>query len=237
MSCQLFWRHRPISQKKSIKIIDPLQNTRIGVATTYGKPYFKFSQSLKSLNLKFDSILPEQIPTYEGNLILTTKKESPDNSTKTILHEDVLDKHPTVFRGTIIQKLDLGFEQDELIIGIDPGSRIGISIFFCGKEIENSFYNSVDELISHVINILAELRAKRKLVRIGNGDMRIAKKISDLLNLKFCSSFELEFVDERKTSLKIKNFNQRGKRDMLSAKYISQREGYTHIILPLSITG
>ena len=189
------------------------------------------------MNLKFDSILPEQIPTYEGNLILTTKNESPENSTKTILHEDVLDKHPTVFRGTIIQKLDLGFEQDELIIGIDPGSRIGISIFFCGKEIENSFYNSVDELISHVINILAELRAKRKLVRIGNGDMRIAKKISDLLNLKFCSSFELEFVDEHKTSLKIKNFNQRGKRDMLSAKYISQREGYTHIILPLSITG
>lgn len=192
---------------------------------------------MKSLNLKFDSILPEQIPTYEGNLILTTKKESPDNSTKTILHEDILEKHPTVFRGTIIQKLDLGFEQDELVIGIDPGSRIGISIFFCGKEIENSFYNSIDELISHVINILAELRAKRKLVKIGNGDMRIAKKISALLNLKFCSSFELEFVDERKTSLKIKNFNQRGKRDMLSAKYISQREGYRHVILPLSITG
>jgi len=192
---------------------------------------------LKSLNLKFDSILPEQIPTYEGNLILTTKKESPDNSTKTILHEDILEKHPTVFRGTIIQKLDLGFEQDELVIGIDPGSRIGISIFFCGKEIENSFYNSIDELISHVINILAELRAKRKLVKIGNGDMQIAKKISALLNLKFCSSFELEFVDERKTSLKIKNFNQRGKRDMLSAKYISQREGYRHVILPLSITG
>lgn len=192
---------------------------------------------MKSLNLKFDSILPEQIPTYEGNLILTTKKESPDNSTKTILHEDILEKHPTVFRGTIIQKLDLGFEQDELVIGIDPGSRIGISIFFCGKEIENSFYNSIDELISHVINILAELRAKRKLVKIGNGDMQIAKKISALLNLKFCSSFELEFVDERKTSLKIKNFNQRGKRDMLSAKYISQREGYRHVILPLSITG
>ncbi len=95
----------------------------------------------------------------------------------------------------------------------------------------------MEELISHVINILAELRAKRKLVRIGNGDMRIARKISDLLNLKFCSSFELEFVDERKTSLKIKNFNQRGKRDMLSAKYISQSEGYTHVILPLSITG
>jgi hypothetical protein len=168
---------------------------------------------------------------------LTTKKESPDISTKTILHEDILDKHPTVIRGIIIQKLDLSFEQDDLVIGIDPGSRIGISISFSGKEIESSLYNSVDDLVSHVINVLVELRAKRKLVRIGNGDMEIAKKISTLLNLKFCSSFELEFVDERRTSLKIKNFNQRGKRDMLSAKYISQREGYTHFVLPLSITG
>jgi len=47
----------------------------------------------------------------------------------------------------------------------------------------------------------------------------------------------LEFVDERKTSLKIKNYNQRGKRDMMSAKYITQREGYRHFILPLSRTG
>ncbi len=218
-------------------IIDLLKNTRIGIATTYGKPYYKFSKSLKSLNLKFDSILPEEIPTYEGNLILTTKSEAPPESTKPTLFEDILDNSPTIIRGKIIQKLDIGFDQDAIIIGIDPGSRIGLSIFFHGKEIENSLYNSVEELVSHVINVLAEFRTKRKLVRIGNGNMEVAKKISIMLNLKFCSSFELEFVDERKTSLKIKNFNQRGKRDMLSAKYICQREGYRHFVLPLSITG
>ena len=67
--------------------------------------------------------------------------------------------------------------------------------------------------------------------------MNLAKKITTTLNLRFCSDFELEFVDERKTSLKIKNYNQRGKRDMMSAKYITQREGYRHFILPLSRTG
>ena len=217
--------------------IEQLKNTRIGIATTYGRPYYKFSKSLKSLNLKFDSILPEEIPTYEGNLILTTKREAPLESSKPILFEDILDDHPTIIRGKIIQKLDIGFDYEGIIMGIDPGSRIGLSIFFYGEEIENSLYNSVEDLVSHVTNILAAFRAKQKLVKIGNGNMEIAKKISTLLNLKFCSSFELEFVDERKTSLKIKNFNQRGKRDMLSAKYICQREGYRHFVLPLSITG
>tara|TARA_Y100000590_G_scaffold130622_1_gene149173 strand:- start:213 stop:467 length:255 start_codon:yes stop_codon:yes gene_type:complete len=84
---------------------------------------------------------------------------------------------------------------------------------------------------------MAELRAQKKILKIGNGDMIIANKIVQLLNLKFCSNFEIEFVDETNTTLKIKNYNQRGKRDMLSAQFITQRTGYWRSILPLSITG
>ena len=154
-----------------------------------------------------------------------------------MLHEEIFEQPPTVIRGLMIQKLDMGFEQEELVIGVDPGQRIGLSIFYFGQEIESSIHSSVEELVVHIIRILGSLRAKRKIVKIGDGNMTIAKQIGHLLNLKFCSSFDLEFVDERKTSLKIKNFNQRGKRDMLSAKYISQRDGYRQSILPLSITG
>jgi len=136
-----------------------------------------------------------------------------------------------------MQRLNPDFEEEDLIFGVDPGERIGLSILYYGKEIESSFYSSVEELVFHIIEILGGLRAKRKIVKIGNGNMKIAKQIVTVLNLNFCSSFELEFVDEQKTSLKIKNFNQRGKRDMLSAKYISQREGHRHFILPLSMTG
>lgn len=148
-----------------------------------------------------------------------------------------MEQHATVIRGLLIQKLDLGFDREELVIGVDPGHRIGLSVFYYGREIESSFYSSVDDLVMHIIQILGGLRAKRKIVKIGDGNMNIAKQIGNMLNLKFCSSFELEFVDERRTSPKIKNFNQRGRRDMLSAKYISQRDGYRHSILPLSITG
>ena len=192
---------------------------------------------MKVLNLPFDSILPEEISNYTGNLVLTTRKESPLNCKKSILHEDVFEQHFTVIRGLMIQKLNFDYEEKDLVIGIDPGERIGLSVFYFGKEIESSFHSSIEELILHIIGILGNLRATRKIIKIGNGNMDIAKKIEKLLNLRYCSSFELEYVDESKTSLKIKNFNQRGKRDMLSAKFILQREGYRYSILPLSLTG
>lgn len=154
-----------------------------------------------------------------------------------MLHEDVFEQHPTVIRGLMIRKLGLGYGCEELLIGVDPGQRIGLSVFYWGREIESSVYTSVENLIIHVIHILGGLRAKHKIVKVGNGNMAVGRQISTLLNLKFCSSFDLEFVDEQRTSRKIKNFNQRGKRDMLSAKYIAQREGCRQSILPLSITG
>ena len=189
------------------------------------------------LDLPFDSILPDEISKYKGNLILTTREESPFKCEKPILNEDVFDQHFTVIRGLMIQKLSLGYEEKDLVIGIDPGERIGLSVFYFEKEIESSFHASIENLVFHIIGILGNLRAKRKIIKIGNGNMDIAKKIEELLNLRFCSSFELEYVDESNTSLKIKNFNQRGKRDMLSAKFISQREGNRYSVLPLSLTG
>ena len=217
--------------------IHPLNNLRIGIATTYGKPYFRFVNSLKELDIQYDSFLPQDIPKYTGNVIFTTRNEAPKDTSIPMLFEEIFDKHSTIITGLILQKLQLNFEREELVIGVDPGSRIGLSIFYYGMEIESSLHSSINGLVSHIITILAELKAKRKIVKIGNGNMMIAKEIGTMLNLKFCSSFELEFVDEHKTSPKIKNYNQRGKRDRLSAKYISQRQGYRHFVLPLSMTG
>ena len=175
--------------------------------------------------------------TYSGNFIFTTKKESPKNCEKYLLDEEVLEHPPTVLRGKMTQKISMCYDDDVLLFGIDPGQRIGLSIFYYEKEIENSFYSSVEGLVFHIIQVLCGLKARRKIIKIGNGNMEVAKQIVANLNLKFCSSFELEFVDEKNTSLKIKNHNQRGKRDMLSAKYISQRDGTRKSILPLSRTG
>ncbi len=192
---------------------------------------------MKTLKLDYESLLPDQISDYDGDLVLMTSSETPKDIQIQALYEDILDLEPTVIKGLIWQKLGTTRYPDELLIGIDPGKRIGLSIYYYGREIENSLYVSVPDLISHLVRILAGLRAKKKIVKIGNGNMKLAKKIINLLNLKYCSDFLLEFVDESKTSVKIKNYNQRGKRDMLSAKYISRRDGHRRFILPLSRIG
>ena len=192
---------------------------------------------LKSLKLCYDSLIPEQIHDYHGDIVLTTLSEVPESIKIPVLYEDILELEPTVIEGLIMQKLDSVHYSDELLIGIDPGKRIGLSIYYYGREVEHSLHISVEDLVSHLVRILAGLRAKKKIIKIGNGNMKMAKKITNLLNLRYCSDFEIEFVDEQKTSIKTKNYNQRGKRDMQSAKYITRREGPRHLVLPLSRIG
>ena len=202
-----------------------------------GRSYFKFVNTLKHLKLDYDSVLPEEITSSDKRLILTTVRESEKIPSNLILFDDEFDYDPTIIRGKIVEKLESGIHYGSLVIGIDPGSRIGLSVFYYEKEIESSIYTSVDDLISHIVKILVGLNAKRKVVKVGNGNMKIAKQITNLLNLRFCSHFELEFVDERKTSLRVRNYNKRGERDKISARYITQREGYRHLVLPLSRIG
>ena len=170
-------------------------------------------------------------------MVFTTTKEAPAYSKIPLITDDISTKNLTVLRGKILEKLDYVRLEDELIIGIDPGKRTGFSVYFLGSEIARSLYMTIDKLIDEIISILSQLRAKKRLIKIGNGNMKLTNKITNLLNLRYCSDFDVEIVDEAKTTLKIKHFNQRGKRDMLSARYISQRTGYINSILPLSRVG
>ena len=93
-----------------------------------------------------------------------------------MLHEEIIDKDPVVIQGLMIQKLQVDLDKNELVLGIDPGSRTGLSVFYYGKEIESSIFNSVESLVMHIAKILAELRADRKIIKIGNGNMKLDKR-------------------------------------------------------------
>lgn len=206
--------------------IGPFGDARIGIATAYGRPYYRFSRLLRIIGARYDSILPEEIESYAGSLVLTTRKEAPPGSTKSMLFEEALALQPAVLQGRILEKIERG-TGGKLVLGVDPGSSSGLSVHYFGREIESSLHPSVEELISRMIMIMTGLQAERRIVKIGNGNMSMVREIGTKLKAKF-PLFELELVDERSTSPKIKNFNQRGKRDRLSARYITQREAYGH---------
>ena len=192
---------------------------------------------MRNLKLAYDSVLPEEITSSDRRLILTTINESSRIHTNLVLLDDQFNYHPTIVKAKIVEKLQSGLNTSSLVIGIDPGNRIGLSVFYYEKEIESSIYTSIDELVSHIVKILVGINAQRKVVKIGDGTMKIAQLIANSINLGFCSHFELEFVDERKTTLKTRNCNKRGERDKISARYITQREGFRHMVLPLSRIG
>ena len=218
-------------------------DARVAVATAQGRPYYYFSALLKGLGIRFDSILPDQMRAYAGHLVLTTAREyacSGDGGNPAVLFEDVADCPPAVVCGMMIRKIrPHPGSADELVIGIDPGQRSGLSITYLGYEIESSIHASVGDLVLRIVRVLGGLPARRRLVRIGDGDMDTANRIVYLLNLRFCSSFELELVDERMTSPRFSNFNCRSRRDIVSARHISRRDGRNRRrnVLPLSITG
>jgi len=56
----------------------------------------------------------------------------------------------------------------ELLIGLDPGKQIGLSIYYYEREIEHFLYISMKNLVLHIIRIFTGLDAKKKIVKIGN---------------------------------------------------------------------
>ena len=100
------------------------------MATVDGRSYFKFVNTLKFLKLNYDSVLPEEITSSDKRLILTTARESSKIPTELVLFDEEFNYDPTVIRGKMVQKLESGIHRSSLIIGIDPGNRIGLSVFY-----------------------------------------------------------------------------------------------------------
>lgn len=217
--------------------VDPLGFRRIVVATTQGRAYYRFCSALRSMGLRFESVLPSQVSDCGASAVLTTAAEAPRESSIPIILDDELGRHPTVLRGMLVRELGCGFGAPHLVMGVDPGKRPGLSVWYHGREIESSTQPSLGALVSHMIEIMSGLRASAKKVKIGDGDSSAARTIAAKLRLTYCSDFDLEVVDERCTSLRAKSYNRRGARDRVSARFIAGRSAPAIHLLPPSLTG
>ena len=120
----------------------------IKVATDDGNAYYDIVSRLKRTHLRFSSLSPGQAVDSVQDLVITSKREVPAFRGNALAIED-LNQDPLVMEGQLLSRL-LDESRRDLLIGIDPGSRIGVVVFYGGKELGAMTTNSVDGLADFV---------------------------------------------------------------------------------------
>ena len=189
-----------------------------------GKSYYKIVSVLRQIGFNFYSMSPEEAALSDSRVIITTKEEAKIIGKSDLLFDTDIHKYPSIFKARIIKKLDFDDDANLLLIGIDPGNRIGIFAFYRGYELESTVCNSIDSAINIVVNFLYSIESKKKLVRIGDGNPTVANIIVKGLKQRFGGSMKIELVNEYGTS-RYSVSNSSWRRDQDSAKKIALRVG------------
>jgi hypothetical protein len=208
---------------------EELSYRKITVATVRGRSYYKITCALRLMELQFDSLSPEEAAVSNAKVIITTQDEAGIVNKKGVVMIDTeLEKYPAIAKAKILRSI-MGERvvDDQLIIGIDPGSRIGISAIYLHHEIASAVVeSSPQDAISHVAAMLGGIESRKKVVKIGDGNIAMAIQIARMLKMKFKDSISIEIVDEHGTSLpQNTDANRRGVRDRSSARAIAFRSG------------
>ncbi len=196
----------------------------IAVATLDGRAHYKIMSILKEMGLKFDNVMPEEVLSPIIKLVITTEKEKSLINHEKVLSLEELSKDPYLAKEEIIDNL-YSNSDESIIIGIDPGKRTGIAVYYRQKELMGDVLNSIDETIAKVVKLIENTHAKKKIVRIGNGEPEMADKMANELSKRLRNTI-IELVDERGTSSlsKIKP-SKKVVRDQRSAMIIALRQG------------
>jgi hypothetical protein len=198
------------------------------VATLSGRSYYKITSVLKSLDLNFLSLSPEEAALCDAKIIITTLNESKIVNRNDVFLDTELEQSPLSVKAKILQNYmrSYSYSNDELIIGIDPGKRIGISILYYNFELEKIIVLSVQSAIEKISIILSAIDSQKKIVRIGDGSITLSYQIAKILKKYFKDEVIIEIVDEYGTSIRQgTDINRRGIRDINSARKIAFRNG------------
>lgn len=189
------------------------------MVTTEATAYYALVSRLKRAGLSFTSLTPDSDWSV-CDLVLTTSKESAVFGDKALAIEAV-DENPGIFKGQILAKLDGG--GDVVLVGIDPGKRIGLAVFYGRTRLTFGTFHSVGAVCSKIARFSGGMPQSRFEIRIGNGDMRMAAMFSEMLRL-ILPKAGIEVVDEAGTS--IRSVKLRGVQgDELAAARIAFRRG------------
>lgn len=177
------------------------------------------------MDMQFDSISPEEAALSNAKVIITTRDEAGIvNSKVAVMLDTDLEKYPAVAKAKILRSMAGPQADDQLLIGIDPGSRIGISVIYLQQEIASTVESSPQDAVEQVSALLGGITSGKKVVKIGDGDIAMARLLARALKFRFKDNVHVELVDERGTSQNAEA-NRRGARDRSSARTIAFRSG------------
>ena len=188
------------------------------------KSYYKITQLLKQYNFPFLSLIPDNKIPQTVNLIITTNSEKHYvNKLNYLTLEEI--EYSETFLCLIMNKIN-HVKSDLIIIGIDPGLRIGITVYNGRKKIYWNVLSSINEL-QKIINEISKVFINvKKIIRIGNGNKKVSNNLARILKLQLDGHSIIEIVDEFGTSSLSKSRpNRRGVRDIKSADIIAFRQG------------
>jgi hypothetical protein len=194
----------------------------IKVATDDGNAYYDIVSRLKRTHLRFSSLSPGEAVDSVQDLVLTSRREVHGFEGDAVAIED-LNEDSLIMEGQLLSRL-LDDSRRNLLIGIDPGSRIGAAMFYGGRELGALTESSVEKLVDLLVVLAKEVPHSSLSVKIGGGEPRSSLRLARLSREKLPPSASIEIVDESGTSA-----GRRGEigatRDQRAAARIAFRKG------------
>ena len=191
----------------------------IGVATEDSRAYYSILARLKKTNLRFVSLTPAKAVEQRFWPVITTKRETSDFQFTSIPIED-LDEDPMIMEGQILSHV-LQQAKQVLLIGVDPGLRMGMAVYYSGMKLGSPTFDSVELLRRKVSDVVQSIPHNKALVRVGNGSPRQSRAIAESITTEL-PDVVIEIVDEKGTSVR----NSKGlTRDQVAAEKIAFRKG------------
>lgn len=199
----------------------------VAVATLDGKAYYKITSILRRIKIPFTSIAPGSVMPEGIRLAITTSKERHSiTNIDVILLEDI-ENDIDLAKQKILKHLQVD-KQEPLVVGVDPGRRIGVVGYYGNAEVYGEVLSSADEAIGRILKLLKSVHRKGKIVRIGNGNPKLAAELAETLRLRAGDDVHIEIVDESGTSATPIRPNIRAARDVRSARIIAFRHGWKY---------
>lgn len=199
----------------------------VSVATLNSRAYYSILSRLKRTNLRFMSLTPVQANLEGVGPVITTRSELGFFSGSSIPIEE-LDENPMIMEGQIISRM-VSESKRTMLIGVDPGSRIGVVVFYGGSELGSFTVDSVDALRSRLLGLIQGIPNAKVMIRVGDGAPRQSRMIRHMVK-EMLPKAMIEVVDERGTTVNVGS-TRRSTKDEGAAARIARRKG-TPVRLP-----